>query len=120
MMIRGYEIGAKLIAIVVGAIVLIAAVSIVLTQCSSSKTAKKQDEVSGAQGQASVSAGQEAMNTVSNVASNQAATDQAVAQGQDEVRTAPEADKGHAAVNAACRFKANRNKPECQPKGPAR
>lgn len=110
----GYQITAKLIAIIVGVLVAVVLVGITLSQCSSSKTANKQAEVSGAQGQASVGAGQEAMNTVSNVAGNAAATDRAVTQGQGEVRTAPEADKGKAAVNAACRFKANKNKPECK------
>jgi hypothetical protein len=114
MMIFGKEIALKLILMAVAALAIVVAASIALTQCSSSKTAKKQSEVSGAQGQASVGAGQEAMNTIANVSENTAATDKAVTQGQGEVRSAPESEKGKAAVNAACRFKANRNKPECQ------
>lgn len=120
MMIKGYKIDAKVIAFVVGGLAIVVLVALLLSQCSSTKTANKQAEVSGAQGQASVGAGQEAMNTIANVTSNAAAADQAVTLGQGEVRSAPEADKGKAAVSAACRFKANRNKPECQPKEPAR
>ena len=120
MKVFGYEIAAKLIAYIVAGIAIVVLAALVLSQCSSRKSADKQAEVSKEQGAAAVGAGQEALNTVSNVTSNQAATDASVAQGQGEVRSAPEAQKGQAAVNAACRFKANRNKPECQPKGPAR
>lgn len=120
MTIRGYTITAKVVALVAGAVTIVVLALLLLHQCSSTKTAKKQAEVSAAQGQASVGAGQEALNTVANVAENAAAADASVTQGQGEVRAAPEADKGKAAVNAACRFKANRNKPQCQPKGPAR
>ncbi len=120
MTIFGYKIAVRLLIGIAGVIALIVGVSLFLTQCQSTKTAEKQAEVSAGQGEAAVGAGQEALNTVANVAGNVAATDQAVSQGQGEVRTAPEAGKGAAAVNAACRFKANRNKPECQPKGPAR
>lgn len=113
-------LSARIIAMIVAGAVLFALVAFGLNECRARQTASKQAEVSAGQGQASVGAGQEAMNTVSNVAGNAAATDAAVAQGQGEVRGAPEADKGTASVNAACRFKANKNKPECQPKGPAR
>jgi cell division septation protein DedD len=110
----------RVIAMIVGTIVIVVLAVLFLSQCSSTLTAKKQSEVSGAQGQASVGAGQVAVNTLSGVSENNAATDTALTQGQGEVRSAPEAEKGRATVNAACRFKANRNKPECQPKGAAR
>jgi len=114
MTIRGYELSARLIALVVGILLLIGIVAFALTQCSSRKTAEKQAEVSQGQAGASIGAGAEAGNTLSNVTANVAATDQAVVQGQSEVRAAPEAEKGAAAVNAACRFKANRDKPQCR------
>lgn len=112
--------GIRAIALAIGGAVLLFALILALGECQKARTAKKQAEVSQGQGQASVGAGQEAMNTVSNVSANSAATDATVAQGQGEVRSATEADKGAATVNAACRFKANKGKPECQPKGPAR
>jgi hypothetical protein len=114
------RLSARVVAIGVAGLALVLVILFGVNQCRSRQTASKQAEVSQGQGQASVGAGQEAMNTVSNVAGNAAATDATVAQGQGEVRGAPEAGKGAAAVNAACRFKANKNKPECQPKGPAR
>jgi hypothetical protein len=114
MLIKGYEISARLIAIVVGAVLIIAALLWGPAACRSMHTAKKQAEISKGQEGAAVSAGAEAMNTVSNVAGNTAATDATVTQGQGEVRAAPEGKKGAAAVNAACRFKANRDKPQCK------
>lgn len=114
MMIFGKEIAKEVIGLVVGAIVIAVLAFLLLSQCDRRKTADKQAEVSEGQANAAIGAGQEAGNTVANVASNNAGTDQVVTQGQGEVRAAPEADKGTAAVNAACRFKANRNKPECQ------
>lgn len=114
------RLGARAIAAVVAGIVIVVLALLLLSQCNRTKTANKQAEVSQGQGQASVDAGQEALNTVSNVTGNAAATDATVAQGQREVSSAPEAEKGRVTVSAACRFKANKNKPECQPKGPAR
>jgi hypothetical protein len=110
----------RYIIIVAGIILLGLAIVLGLNQCQERKRADKQAEVSAGQAGASIASGAEAGNTLANVAENAATADQAVAQGQSDVRAAHEADKGSAAVNAACRFKANRNKPQCQPKGPAR
>lgn len=118
MMIRGYEIGAKLIGILIAAVVVVGLLLWGPAACRSIFANKKQAEVSKGQAGASISAGAEATNTVGNVAENAAVTDSAVTQGQDEVRAAPEGQKGTATVSAACRFKANRDKPQC--KGPAR
>lgn len=118
MMIRGYEISAKLIATVLVALLVVAALLWGPALWRSMHTAKKQAEISKGQEGAAVNAGAEAMNTVSNVTGNAAATDATVAQGQGEVRAAPDGQKGAATVNAACRFKANRDKPQC--KGAAR
>lgn len=114
------RLSARVIAYIVGGVLLVGIILFGLNECRAKQTAKKQAEVSQGEAGAAISSGQEAMNTVSNVAGNAAATDAAVAQGQSDVRGASEGDKGNAAVNAACRFKANKNKPECQPKGPAR
>jgi hypothetical protein len=114
------RLSTRVIAMIVGAVLLIGIVLFGLNECRAKQTAKKQAEVSQGEAGAAIGSGQEAMNTVSNVAGNAAATDATVAQGQNDVRGASEADKGTASVNAACRFKANKNKPECQPKGPAR
>lgn len=80
---------------------------------------EKQAEIAKGQGGAALDAGAEAGNTLGNVTSNNVETDAAVAQGQADVRAAPEGQKGQAAVAAACRLKANKNKPQCQ-RGPDR
>jgi hypothetical protein len=84
----------RIIAMIVGVILIVALAALFLSQCSSTLTAKKQGEVNKEQGQASVGAGQEAMNTLTNVSENVTAADRAVTQGQGEVRSAPETEKG--------------------------
>jgi hypothetical protein len=114
MKLWGYEIGARVIAIVVVAAIVVALLLWGPAACRSIFANKKQAEVSKGQAGASISAGAEATNTLGNVAENAAAADAAVAQGQGEVRAAPEGQKGSATVSAACRFKANRDKPQCK------
>lgn len=120
MMIKGYSIGGRLIAIGVAVLLAVGFLLWGPAACRSYFTNKKEASISKGQAGAAIDAGAEATNTLGNVSENAAAADASVAQGQGEVRTAPEGQKGTAAVNAACRFKANRNKPQCQPKGPTR
>lgn len=114
MMIFGKEIALRVIIIGVIALMLVLAIGFGLSECSARRSADKRNEVSGEQGQASVNAGATALNTLSNVASNDAATDATVAQGQQDIRNAPEGQKGQAARKAACRLKAYRDTPECK------
>ena len=104
----------RLIAIMALAAFVIAALIFGPAACNSIRGAKKQAEVSSEQGNASINAGAEAVNTIGNVSANAAATDDALDQGRGEVRAAPEGQKGKATVNAACRFKINRDKPACK------
>lgn len=101
-------------AIVFGVIALLIAAALIVPGCLSRHKAARDNRVTTGQQGATIEAGEEALNTFGNVMENRAATDAAVAQGRDEVRAAPEGQKGKAGVNAACRFKANRDKPECQ------
>lgn len=105
---------ARVIAMIVGAVLLVGIILFGLNECRARQAADTQAEVSKEQGQASINAGAAAMGTVSNVASNDAATDATVAQGQSEIRNAPEGQKGQAARKAACRLKAYRGTPECK------
>lgn len=100
------------------ALIVVLALLIVLgpAACNRYLIEKEAGRISKGQGEATLNSLDEAHNTVANVEANEAATDEAVKQGTSEVRAAPEGQKGAAARNAACRFKANRNKPECQPK----
>lgn len=114
MTIGGYTIAARAIAILVAGALVVAALLWGPAACRSMKTAGEQAKISKGQAGAAIDSGAEATNTIGNVASNAAATDSTVATGQGEVRAAPEGQKGAATVNAACRFKANRDKPQCK------
>jgi hypothetical protein len=114
MMIRGYQIGARLIAIAAAVFVLVVAAGLFLRSCQSGKVAKKQAEVAEGQAGAAIDSGSEAMNTVSNVAASDAATDALVGMGQAEIAAASQGTKGKAAKKAACRLKAYRDTPQCK------
>lgn len=114
MTIFGYEIGARLIAMVAGGLLLVGLILLTLNQCQGRKTAEKREEVSKGQAGAAIDSGSEAMNTVSNVAANDMATDATVAQGQAEIAAAAKGQKGAAARKAACRLKAYRDTPQCK------
>lgn len=114
MMIRGYEIGGRIIAMVVGVVILIVAAGIFLRSCQSAKTAKKEAEVAQGQSGATISTAEEVGNTVSNVAAGDAATDALVAGGQAEIAKAVKGQKGAATKRAACRLEAYRDSPQCK------
>lgn len=111
-MLKG--LSARALALIIGSALLIGIILFGLNECRGRQTASKQAEVSKEQGSASVHAGADAMNTVGNVASNDAATDATVAGGQASIRAAPEGQKGNAARAAACKLKAYRDTPECK------
>ena len=108
------KLTAKVIAYIVGGVLLVGLILFAVNSCNSGKQAKKQAEVSSEQGNASISAGAEAVNTVGNVASSDAETDAIVAGGQAEIRAAVAGQKGAAAKRAACRLKAYRDTPQCK------
>lgn len=114
MLIRGYEIGARVIVLTLIGIMLVVALFFGVNQCSSRKTADKQAEVSGEQGNAATHAGAEAANTVGGVMTNDAATDALVGMGQTEIAAATQGTKGKAAKRAACRLNAYRDTPQCK------
>lgn len=114
MTIRGYEIGAKLIAYVVGGLLLVGLIAFGVSQCGSRKTAEKQAEVSEGQAGASIAAGEEAVATAANIIRSDSATDAQVAAAQAEVAAAAAGQKGAAAKRAACRFRAYKDSPQCK------
>lgn len=114
MIIRGYEIGGRIIAVAIGALILVIAAGLFLRSCQSAKTAKKEAEVAQGQAGAAVDSGAEAMNTVSNVAAADAETDLLVSMGQAEIAAASHGTKGKKAKQVACRLKTYRDTPQCQ------
>lgn len=108
------QLTTRLIVMLVAAVLIVGVILFGVNQCQGRKSADKQAEVSREQGQASVGAGQEALNTVSNVAASDASTDASVAQGRAEIGAAAKGQKAIAAKRAACRFKAYANTPQCK------
>lgn len=104
----------RILAIIVGVVMLVLLFGLVLDQCSRKKTAAKQAEVAEGQSGAAVDSGSEAMNTVSNVAASDAATDALVGMGQAEIAAATQGTKGRAAKRAACRLEGYRDTPQCK------
>lgn len=114
MIIRGYEIGAKLIAYIVGGLLLVGLIVFGLSQCQSRKTADKQAEVSKGEAEAAIGSGAVAIATASKIIASDDATDAQVAAAQAEIAAAAEGQKGAAAKKAACRFKSYRDTPQCK------
>lgn len=108
------ESAARLIINALLILVLVGVPVLYLTQCQSTKTEAKKADVAEGQAGAAVDSGAEAMNTVSNVAASDAATDALVGMGQAEIAAATQGSKGKAAKKAACRLKAYRDTPQCK------
>lgn len=109
-----YGLSYRIVGMIAGVIVLIVAVSIVLSQCSSGNRAKTQNRVNEGAAGASIDSGAEAVNTAANVAASDDATDAQVAAAQAEIADAARGTKGAAAKRAACGFKAYRDAPQCK------
>jgi hypothetical protein len=112
------KLSIRVIATIIGIVLIVVLCLALLSQCQSAKTAKKQAEVSQGEAGAAIGSGAEAVNTLGGVISNDAATDAAVAQGKAAIHAAPEGQKSAATKNAACRLKSYQNSPQC--KGPAK
>jgi type II secretory pathway pseudopilin PulG len=115
MILFGREISGPVIRIVAAVIIIVIAIlALKLPGWLGNTREARQDRVNTEQSGAAIGAGEEALNTVTNVSAGREATDQVTKQAQDAVRSAPEGQKGAAAIREACRFKSNRNKPECR------
>lgn len=108
------KLTARLIAYVVGGLLIVGLILFTLNQCQSRKTADKQAEVSKGQAGAAIESGAEAVNTAANVAASDDATDAQVAAAQAEIAAAAKGQKGAAAKRAACRFRAYANTSQCR------
>jgi len=104
----------KLLATIAIPLIIVALLALVMNQCSLKKTAGKRAEVAEGQAGAAIDSGAEAMNTVSNVAAFDKATDALVGMGQAEIAAASQGQKGRAAKKAACRMKAYKDTPQCE------
>jgi ABC-type protease/lipase transport system fused ATPase/permease subunit len=120
MMIRGYEMGAKLIAIVVGALVLVAVVGLTVRSCDKRRSQAAQARVERSQAEAASNSAADAINTVTGVGSNQAASEDLGRTNERDIRAAEGAnERVGAGVNAAgraalCKRAAYRDDPKCK------
>lgn len=113
MMIRGYSIAGRTLALIAGILLIVGLAVFGLSQCQARKTAGKKAEVAEGQAGAAIDSGAEAMNTVGNVAATDTQTDALVAAGQAEIAAAAKGQKGAAAKRAACKMRAYRDTPQC-------
>lgn len=120
MMIRGYEIGAKLIAIVVGVIALILIVGLTVRSCDSHHNKAAQSRVDAAQGEAQANSAADAVNTVAASGEATAASEELTRSNERDIRGAEGAnDKVNPAVRdagiaAICKRQAYANDPRCK------
>lgn len=114
MMIRGYEIAGRTIALILGIVGIVAAILLFLNTCQSNKHLKAQNRVTNGAAGASIRSGAEATNTIGNVMANDTATDTAVAAGQAQIHAAPQGQKGKVTRKVACGFRSAANRPECK------
>jgi hypothetical protein len=104
----------RTIATIVGGALLILTLLFALNQCQGRKTAEKQAEVAQGQGKAGMDSGVVAVETASNIAASDDATDAQVAAAQATIAAAAKGQKGAAAKKAACGFKTYRDTPQCK------
>lgn len=108
------NLSARVIAMIAGVLLIVGLAVFGLNQCHSTKTAKKQAEVSQGQAGAAIDSGAVAVSTAANVVASDDATDAQVAAAKAEIAAAANGQKGAAAKRAACRFKAYANSPQCK------
>lgn len=113
MELLGLRLGARAIAAIAGILLVAGFLLWGPAACRSYFTAKRQADVSRGQAGAAIASGAEAMNTLGNYMENGATTDAAVKEGTDAIHNANEADRGRAAVDAACRLRAYRDLQRC-------
>lgn len=120
MTIFGKEIALRLIAMVVGGILLIATVSFGLYQCDKRRSEAAQARVDNAQAGAASNSAADAIGTVASSGEAEARSEDLTRQNNRDIRAAPGAgDRVNAGVNAAglqaiCRRDAYRNTERCK------
>jgi hypothetical protein len=120
MMIRGYAISARIIAMIVGVILLIAAVGLFVKSCDNRRSRAAQSRVERSQAEAASNSAADAINTVTGVGTNQAASEDLGRTNERDIRASEGANtKIGAGVNAAgraalCKRAAYRDDPKCK------
>lgn len=119
MTIRGYEISAKLIAMIVGAILLIIVGALTVRSCDKRHSQAAQSRVERSQAEAQANSAADAINTVSAAGRSEAASEDLTRSNEQQIRAAEGADDKvnpkvrDAGIAALCRRKAYANDPRC-------
>lgn len=120
MMIRGYEIAGRTIAIIVGVILLVVLIGFGVNQCEKRRSAAAQGRVDNAQAGAASNSAADAINTVSAAGGRETASEDLTRQNDRDIRSAPGAsDRVNSGVNAAglqalCKREAYKNSERCK------
>jgi FtsZ-interacting cell division protein ZipA len=120
MMIRGYEIGARLIAIVVGVIALVLIVGFTVRSCDSRHNKAAQSRMERSQAEAASNSAADAIGTVARSGESERASEDLTRSNEQQIRSAQGAnDKVNPAVRdagiaALCRRQAYRDNPRCK------
>lgn len=120
--IRGYEISARLIAVVIGVLALIIGTAMFVRSCDSRHNKAAQTAVEHAQAGAASNSAADAVNTVAASGEAERASEDLTRNNEQQIRAAPGAnDKVNPAVrdagiSALCRRHAYANDPRCHPR----
>jgi ABC-type protease/lipase transport system fused ATPase/permease subunit len=120
MKIFGYDIATRLIAIVVGVIVLVLIVGFTVKSCDKRRSQAAQSRVERSQAEAASNSAADAINAVMGVGANQAASEDLGRTNERDIRAAEGADaRIGAGVNLAgrkalCKRKAYADDPKCK------
>lgn len=120
MMIRGYEIGARLIATIVGIVVLVLIVGLTVRSCDARHSKAAQTRVDSAQAGAASNSAADAIGTVAKAGEAERASEEQSRQAERDIRAAEGAnDKVNPAVRdagiaALCKRAAYKDDPRCK------
>lgn len=120
MMIRGYAVSARLLAMILGAILLIIAVGLFVRSCDKRKSQAAQTRLERAQSEAQANSAADAVNTISRSGEAQAASEAMTRENEKEIRNAKGANAPvdpavrDAGLRSLCRRAAYRDDPKCR------
>jgi hypothetical protein len=120
MLIRGYEIAGRTIAVIVGVILLLVLFGFGMTQCEKRRNAASQARVERSQAEAASNSAADAIGTVSAAGEREAASEGLTRDNERNIRAASGADvRVNSGVNAAglqalCRREAYKNSERCK------
>lgn len=120
MVIKGYEIAGRTIAMIVGALLLILLLVFGLTQCEKRRNEAAQSRVERSQGEAASNSAADAIETVTAAGGRETASEELTRNNDREIRAADgAAERVKPGVDVAgraalCRREAYRNDPKCK------